>query len=135
LVFYYVDKNGEENEIGEKTITLSAGEKTTQTIQWTVPSGISANPIIVAKVNPSNYVYESDFSNNAFSLSLNASLPDIVLSINSNRQAIVIPSASGYYSYAQVTTTAYNSGTARANNIVIRVFVYGQDRRADHPAA
>jgi len=126
LVFYYVDKNGEENEIGEKTITLSAGEKTTQTIQWTVPSGISANPIIVAKVNPSNYVYESDFSNNAFSLSLNASLPDIVLSINSNRQAIVIPSASGYYSYAQVTTTAYNSGTARANNIVIRVFADGK---------
>jgi len=126
LVFYYIDKNGEENEIGAKTITLSAGDKTTQTIQWTVPSGISANPVIVVKVNPSNYVYESDFSNNAFSLSLNASLPDITVSINSNRQTIVIPSASGYYSYVQITTTVYNSGTTKANNIVIQVFANGK---------
>ncbi|NYZ60477.1 PKD domain-containing protein [Candidatus Micrarchaeota archaeon] len=125
IVFYYVTPSGDEREIGSKTATISSGGSTTQSIQWTVPTGISSNPIVMAKVNPSHSIYESDFGNNQGSLGLNAQLPDLTVSLSTDRPTVVIPTASDYYAYAHITASVHNVGNARANNIVVQIFSDG----------
>lgn len=126
IVFYYVTPSGDEREIGSKTASsISAGGSSTQSIQWTVPSGIPSNPVIIAKANPSRSIYESNFGNNEGSIGLNAQLPDLTVSLSTNRPTITIPSAADYYSYAQITATVHNVGNARANNILVQIFSDG----------
>ena len=125
IVFYYVTPSGDEREIGTKTATISAGGTTTQSVQWTVPAGIPSNPVIMVKVNPTHSSYESDFGNNQGSLGLNAQLPDLTVSLSTDRPTIVIPTALDYYSYAHITASVHNVGNARASNILVQIFSGG----------
>jgi hypothetical protein len=100
-------------------------------MQWTVPSGITANPVIMAKANPSHSIYESDFGNNDGSLGLNAQLPDITVSLSTDRPVIVIPTASDYYSYAHITASVHNIGNARASSILVQIFSDGTKIKED----
>lgn len=126
IVFYYLAPSGDEREIGSKTASsISAGSSSTQSIQWTVPSGIPSNPIVIVRANPSRSIYESDFGNNDASIGLNAQLPDLALSLSTNRPTIVIPTSPGFYSYAQITASVHNVGTAPASNILVQIFADG----------
>ena len=132
IAFYYITPSGDEREIGSKTASsIPPGSSSTQSIQWTVPPGISSNPIIVAKANPSNSIYESDFGNNGASITLNARLPDLTVSLSTDRPTIIIPSAPGYYSYAHVTASVHNTGTAAASNILVQIFADGAKIREE----
>ncbi|MFA5077527.1 MAG: CARDB domain-containing protein [Candidatus Micrarchaeia archaeon] len=126
ITFYYLSPSGAETEIGSKTVSsISAGAKSTQSLVWKVPSGIAANPIVMARANPSKSIYEFDFGNNAGTLALNAQLPDLAISITPETQTVAIPSAPAYRSVARFTAAVRNIGTAPAHNFLVRILKDG----------
>ncbi len=120
IEFYYIGQDGSEQPIGTKTVTINSGSKSTVSMQWTVPSGISANPVVVAFANPGKSIYESDFGNNRGTLPLNAKLPDLEVSI-SGRDSAVIPDSSSYAYSVPFTVTVHNGGNDKAQNVLVRV--------------
>lgn len=126
-VIRFYNRHPTEGEvlIGQKEVTLNAGGKTTATITWTVPAGISANPVIIVKANEDEAIYESDFSNNQGALALNARLPDLSVSITTSPRHPIIPSNPGRNKELSVNVAVYNGGTDRAQNIVVRLLVNG----------
>ncbi len=123
--FYSRHPTEGETLIGEKNVTLNAGGKTTATITWTVPAGISANPVIIVKANEDEAIYESDFSNNQGALALNARLPDLSASITTSPRHPIIPSNPGRNKEMSVYVAVYNGGTDRAQNVPVRLLVNG----------
>jgi|GEM_PF-3247444 len=119
--FFYVGVDGNENFIGSKTITLNPGSKTTVSVPWTVPSGISKNPIVIAWANSHKAQYESDFGNNRGTLPLNAKLPDLQVAVVAARPTATIPDAPDYYNNMPFTISVYNGGNDKAQNVLVRI--------------
>ena len=119
--FYYVSPSGDQVQIGTKQATISAGARSLASVQWTVPSGIPTNPVIMVQANPGKLIYESDFGNNAGTLSLNAKLPDLVTTLAVTPNPGVIPSSSDYTSGFTLTATVQNAGTVKAESILVRI--------------
>ena len=126
-VIRFYNRHPTEGEvlIGQKNVTLNAGGKTTATVTWTVPAGISANPVIIVKANEDEAIYESDFSNNQGALALNARLPDLSASVTTSPRHPIIPSNPGRNKEMSVYVVVYNGGTDRAQNIPVRLLANG----------
>jgi len=121
LVFYYLKPSGAEEIISTKSLTISPGGYPITSVQWTVPSGIGTNPVVLARINPSHSIYESDFSNNEASLALNAQLPDLQVYLSTRPQTVPIPTTSDRRNYVYISATVRNGGNARADNILVRI--------------
>jgi len=119
--FYYMKPDGSLTLIGSKTSTISPGSKPVLSLQWTIPSGISTNPVVIARINPQHTVFESDFSNNEETLALNAALPDIIILLSTSPQTVPIPTTSDRRNYVYVNANVRNQGNARADNILVRI--------------
>ncbi|MEM3400043.1 MAG: CARDB domain-containing protein, partial [Candidatus Micrarchaeia archaeon] len=124
--FIYVSPSGVETPIGTKTATISAGGTETVSIQWKVPERISANPIIVVRANPSHSLSELDYDNNVGTITLNASLPDIVLSLSANKQNATIPTAPDRRNWVVLSAIVRNIGNAKAHNISVYIMKNGE---------
>jgi len=121
--FYHRPPSGPDVLIGAASpASISPGSKKTYTHAWAVPQGITANPVIIAIANPQKTFYESDFGNNMGSLALNAKLPDLTVSLSAWPQTVVIPSAPSYKKYLTLTASVHNTGTAKASNILVRIY-------------
>ena len=125
--FYYVSPSGGLVLIGEKAVTVNPGSKSTVTATWAVPAGISANPVIVVKVNADGAIHEPDLGNNVGTIALNAKLPDFSTVITTSPRHPIIPGATNRFKDINVMVTVHNGGTDKAQNALVKVLVNGAD--------
>ena len=101
-----------------KTVSLGAGQSTNMTFTFTAPSYSSnTNMSIVAKVDPSNAIKESNESNNQGSTSVNVlALPDLTVSSLTTNKTVYNPGET-----VTVTATIKNSGNITAAASVVKM--------------
>ena len=101
-----------------KTVSLGAGQSTNVTFTFTAPNYSSnTNMPIVAKVDPSNAIKESNESNNQGSTSVNVlALPDLTVSSLTTNKTVYNPGET-----VTVTATIKNTGNITAAASVVKM--------------
>jgi PKD repeat protein len=123
-VFYYVSSGGEYVQIGSKKATVKPGASKDLEVQWTVPSDVSSNQVIVVKANPSSSVAESDYSNNQGTYTGTARMADLVVSLTAYNATL--SSSPAQSAWMRMDATVRNAGTDAANSIVAKIIYDGQ---------
>jgi subtilase family serine protease len=119
--FIWVLPSGTEASIASKALTVPANTVKSASVQWTVPNGVPTAPVILVRVNEAHAIPESDYANNQGTVTLNADLPDLTVSLAPLKPTAVIPSAQGYYGPVSFKATVRNGGTAAARNFAVAI--------------